>query len=106
MIFLSKLIFGIAMVLHSIIWLVFWLVLIRVILSWVNADPNNMLVRIIYTSVDPLLHKVRGWLPRFSGGLDFTPLILTLGLMFVDLVLVGTLIEYSNLLLRQAMSGI
>jgi YggT family protein len=47
---------------------------VRVLLSWVQVDPNNQLVKIIYQLTEPLLAPIRRLLPQ-GGGMDFSPLV-------------------------------
>jgi YggT family protein len=57
-------------------------VLAAVILSWVRLDPDNPIVRVVDALVEPVLAPIRKILPDF-GGIDFSPMILLLGLRFV-----------------------
>ena len=52
--------------------LLFWAVFIRVIISWVGADPYNEIVRVIVRVTEPLLAPFRR-LPLQIGAIDFTP---------------------------------
>jgi YggT family protein len=54
---------AIASVLHFILTSIFWLVIIYAILSWVNADPYNGIVRFIRSIVEPLLRPIRKYVP-------------------------------------------
>jgi YggT family protein len=47
---------------------------VRVLLSWVQVDPNNQLVKIIDQLTEPLLAPIRRLLPQ-GGGMDFSPLV-------------------------------
>lgn len=47
---------------------------VRVLLSWVQVDPNNQVVKIIYQLTEPLLAPIRRLLPQ-GGGMDFSPLV-------------------------------
>ena len=47
--------------------LLFYAILIRVILSWVNPNWNHPIVDIIYRLTDPLINFVRGFLPIIAG---------------------------------------
>ncbi len=49
-------------------------ILIRVIISWVQPDPFNPVVRFIYQITEPILLPFRRLIPP-TGGLDFSPLI-------------------------------
>ncbi len=57
------------------------IVLARVILSWIQASPyDNDLVRFVFTMTEPPLAKIRSLIPPLGGMLDFSPLILLLGI--------------------------
>jgi YggT family protein len=62
----------------------FWVVFARAVISWVNADPYNPIVRFLAVVTEPVLRPVRRLLPphRF-GGLDLSPLVVMLLLQFV-----------------------
>lgn len=68
-----------------------WLIVGRAIISWVNADPSNVIVRILYETTEPLLSRIRRVLPMNMGGIDFSPMILIMGIMFLQSFLVPTL---------------
>lgn len=65
-------------------------VIARAVLSWVSPDPYNPIVRIINQFSEPLLFPVRKRVPYFSG-IDFSPLIVLLMIMFLNNFLVPTL---------------
>ncbi|MEJ2032873.1 MAG: YggT family protein [Deltaproteobacteria bacterium] len=67
-----------------------WLIIGRVIISWVNADPYNPIVRFLYGATEPLLAPIRRRLP-FFGGLDLSPMVLILAIIFLQQFLVPTL---------------
>jgi YggT family protein len=51
-----------------------YILLGSVIISWVNADPYNPIVRFIRSITDPLLDKIRQFMPD-TGMLDLSPLV-------------------------------
>ena len=53
-----------------------WIIIGRAVISWVNADPYNPIVRFLYEATEPLLGRIRRALPISMGGIDFSPLIL------------------------------
>jgi YggT family protein len=55
----------------------------RAIISWVNADPHNPIVRFLYEATEPVLSRIRRFLPLSIGGIDFSPMILILAIMFL-----------------------
>lgn len=62
----------------------------RVVISWVNADPYNPIVRFLIQATEPLLYRIRRYIPSL-GGLDLSPMILILAIIFLQSLLVPTL---------------
>lgn len=72
-------------------------IVVRAVLSWVNADPYNGLVRAIVAISDPLLRPFRRLIPPWrTGGLDFSPLLAIVSLEFIRSFLVPTLRDLIN----------
>lgn len=69
---------GVIGIITSLLRIYMWVVIIRVLISWINPDPYNPIVQFLRGVTDPLIEGLRRVLPRFlwSTGLDFTPLIL------------------------------
>jgi YggT family protein len=57
----------------------------------VNADPHNPIVRFLYEATEPVLSRIRRLLPMSMGGIDFSPMILILAIMFLQSFLIQTL---------------
>ena len=72
-----------------------WIIIGRAIISWVNADPYNPIVRFLYEVTEPLLARIRRILP-FGGGIDFSPMILIIGIMFLRSFIVPTLQHFAR----------
>ncbi len=91
----GNLLYGVAAILGSVLTIYFWILLARVVISWVNADPYNPIVRFLCAATDPALYWVRRWLPFSSsiGMIDLTPLILALLLQLLQYVLVRSLYQ-------------
>jgi len=88
---LSNLLMALARLADVILTAVYWLVLARAILSWVNPDPYNPLVRFLYRTTEPLLRPVRERLP--VTGIDVSPIIVFLAVMFLRIFLVQTIAD-------------
>lgn len=58
------------------------IVLAAVILSWIPVDRRNPLVMIVHGLTEPLLAPIRSVLPPM-GGLDFSPMLLLIGLQIL-----------------------
>ncbi|MBI5286201.1 MAG: YggT family protein [Deltaproteobacteria bacterium] len=89
---LSNLILAMATVLDYLLWFYMGIVIIRALISWVNPDPYNPIVRFLYQVTEPVLYPVRSRLP-FMGGIDLSPLIVILIVVFLQVFLVETLKE-------------
>jgi YggT family protein len=68
-----------------------WIIIGRAVISWVNADPYNPIVRFLIEATEPLLSRIRRFLPLSMGGIDFSPMILIMGILFLQSFLVPTL---------------
>jgi len=68
-----------------------WIIIGRAVISWVNADPYNPIVRFLYDATEPVLSRIRRWLPISFGGIDFSPMILILAIMFLQSFFIATL---------------
>jgi len=75
-----------------------WIVIIRAVLSWVNPDPYNPLVRLLYQLTEPVMAPIRRRIPIRGGGMDFSPLIILLGIVFLQSFLVSSLLQLSSYL--------
>lgn len=95
MIALGNLMQALAGVLHSVIFIFYWLLLAQVILSWVSPDPRNPIVAFIYQATEPMLRKVRSKVPPL-GMLDVSPIVVFLFLYFIDSFLVNSLNDYGS----------
>ncbi len=81
---------ALAGVLHVILLAAMIVVIARSVLSWVSPDPYNPIVRIINQLSEPMLFPVRRRVP-YLGGVDFSPMIVLLAIMFFDNFLVPSL---------------
>ncbi len=81
--------YGIIGIIVSLINVYKWVVIVRVLISWINPDPYNSIVQFLRGVTDPALYAIRRILPSFlwSTGLDFTPLLLIVFLEIVVLFL-------------------
>jgi YggT family protein len=68
-----------------------WVIIGRAVISWVSADPSNPIVRFLYEATEPALSRIRRLLPMSMGGIDFSPMILIMAIMFLQSFLVPTL---------------
>lgn len=82
---------AISKVLNVVLTFLWIIILARAILSWVNPDPYNPIVRFIYNVTEPILYQVRKRLPFQFGGMDFSPLIVFLAIILIQEIIVHRL---------------
>ena len=90
---LGNIITGISTVLDVVLNIYMWVIIIRALISWVNADPWNPIVQFLHRVTEPVLVPIRRWLPTHRWGIDFSPLIAILAVIFVQQFLVASLRE-------------
>jgi len=90
--FLAALAQGLSMLLS----IYMWIIIIRAVVSWVNPDPYNPIVRFLYAATDPLLYRVRRALPVSFGGIDFSPILVIAAIIFLQTFLVQSLLDLSR----------
>jgi YggT family protein len=90
---IGNLVIALAKILHIVLNLYMWVIIARAILSWVNPDPYNPIVRFLYNVTEPVLYAIRRRVPVFFGGIDFSPMLVILAIYFLDSFLVPSLAE-------------
>lgn len=75
-----------------------FLILIRVLLSWVNVNPyrpavRHPLVRLLEQITDPVLSPLRRAIPPIGGTIDISPVVALILLEVVRRILVGLLLQ-------------
>lgn len=93
---LSNLLVAFANVLDVLLNILYWLIIFRAIISWVNPDPYNPIVQFLYKTTEPILYPFRKLLPLdFRFGIDISPIIAFLAIVFLKSFLVKTLLDLS-----------
>jgi YggT family protein len=96
MFILANLLFAIAQVLDYLLWAYLWILVGRFIISLVNADYGNPIVRFLYAATEPVLARVRERIPVFAGGWDLSPVIVWIAIIFVQRFLVRSLYDLAS----------
>ncbi len=92
MFLLGNLIRAIAVILNWMLWIYMWLLVARAVITWVGPDPYNPIVQFLNRVTEPVLRRVRRLVP-IPGQFDFSPLVVILGLVFLQLFVVRSLEE-------------
>jgi len=90
---LANLLIAVAQVLDYALWAYLWILIARIVISFVQADYNNPIVRFIYGATEPVLERVRARLPVLAGGFDLSPLVVWLAVIFLQRFLVRSLYD-------------
>jgi YggT family protein len=91
---LGNFIIALGKVLELVLDVYMWVIVIRALLSWVNPDPYNPIVRMLHKLTEPVLKPLRSLIPSGSIGLDFSPFLVILGIIFIRSFLITSLIEW------------
>ncbi len=81
---------GLASVLDTVLFLYMWLIIIRALISWVNPDPWNPIVQFLMKATDPVLIVIRRRV-GLLGGIDVSPIVAVLLIMFLQYAVVQTI---------------
>lgn len=93
---LSNLIIALAKIIDIILSIYMWIIIFRALISWVNPDPYNQIVIFLYRITEPVLGPIRRKLPMGNIGIDFSPVIVLLVIMFLKYFLVETMIQMAG----------
>ena len=70
-----------------------YIIIARALISWVNPDPYNPIVRFLNSITEPVLFRIRRRLPLSFGGMDFSPIVVILAIIFIQSFVVQSLVE-------------
>ncbi len=82
---IDSLIVAFATIFISVVSLYKWVIIISAILSWVQPDPYNPIVQMLYRLTEPAYALVRKFIPTVFGGMDMAPLILIFAIQFIEI---------------------
>ncbi|MBN2407619.1 MAG: YggT family protein [Elusimicrobia bacterium] len=91
MFIVSNLLIAAAKILDIALSVMFWLIMIRALISWVNPDPYNMIVQFLYRATEPVLKPIRDKLPYTA--VDISPVIAFIGIVFIRSFIVRTIFD-------------
>ena len=87
---------ALAKVIDTVLFIYMWIIIIRAVLSWVSPDPYNPIVRFINNITEPVLYQIRRRLPVSFGGIDLSPVIVLLIILFLQNFVVRSLVHFSQ----------
>ncbi len=84
---IDSLLLAFGSILITIISLYKWVIIIGALISWVQPDPYNPIVQMLYRLTEPVYAIVRRYIPTVIGGIDLSPLIIIFTLQFLEIFL-------------------
>ncbi len=94
---MSILLYNLASVLDFALTIYLFIVIASAILSWVNPDPNNPIVQFLRKATEPVYYYIRKYMPFLNiGGLDLSPIIVILGIQFIQIAVIQSLKHFAR----------
>ncbi len=93
MFIVSNFLVAVAKILDIGLSLYMWIIIGRAVISWVNPDPYNPIVRFLTSATEPVLYPIRRRMPIHLGGIDFSPVLVIIAIIFLQTFLVQSLIQ-------------
>ncbi|MBU1864354.1 MAG: YggT family protein [Candidatus Omnitrophica bacterium] len=93
---ISNFIIAIAKIVDILLNLMLWCIIIRSLLSWVNPDPYNAIVQMLNRITDPILQPIRRLIPMFNMGIDLSPFIACLAIIFLQSFAIRSLYQIAQ----------
>src|SRR3990167_4404121 len=98
MFILANLLIALAQILDYLLSAYMWIVVARAVISWVNPDPYNPIVRFLYGATEPVLYRLRRAFPLYAGGIDFSPILVFVAIIFLQRFLIQSLYDLAGAL--------
>ena len=92
MFILGNLLYAVAKVLSIALEVYMWVIIIRALISWVRPDPYSPVVRALHALTEPVLRPIRR-LVGFGVGIDISPMIAILVILFIKYFLIASLLD-------------
>ena len=93
MFIISNFLMAVAKILDIGLSLYMWIIIGRAVISWVNPDPYNPIVKFLTSATEPVLYPLRRRMPIHLGGIDFSPVLVIMAIIFLQAFLVQSLME-------------
>jgi len=97
MFIIGNLLSAVAQILDIVLTLYMWVIIIAALISWVNPDPYNPIVRFLYSVTEPVLSRIRRFV-SFRIGIDISPIIAILIILFLQRFVVQSLFDLAKTL--------
>lgn len=86
---------AVAFILDTVLTIYMWMIIVSALISWVNPDPYNPIVRFLHSVTDPVLRPIRRRV-GIAMGIDLSPMLVILAIMFVRYFLIASLFDIAS----------
>ena len=90
---MNALLISILQFISIVINLYMWVVIIAALITWVQPNPYNPIVRFLWNVTEPVYRWIRRYIPRVFAGFDIAPIILILALQFLEILINNIIIS-------------
>ena len=91
----ANLLLAVASILNILLSAYMWIIIISSLISWVNPDPYNPIVKFLHAVTEPVLRPIRRIIGHRLGVIDISPMVVILAILFVKYFLIQSLIEFA-----------
>ena len=84
---MNTLLISILQFINVVIGIYIWVVIIAALITWVQPNPYNPIVRFLWNVTEPVYKWIRRYIPTTFGGFDIAPIILILALEFLQILI-------------------
>jgi YggT family protein len=95
MFIIANLLIAVATIANMMLSAYMWIIIISALISWVNPDPYNPIVRFLHAVTEPALRPIRRIIGYRLGPIDISPMLLILAILFIKNFLIQSLIEFA-----------
>ncbi|NJD57138.1 MAG: YggT family protein [Nitrospirae bacterium] len=93
MLIFGNLLITVAEIVNMLLNVYYWVVIVAALISWVNPDPYNPVVRFLRTVTEPVFRPIRRLIGHRLGPIDISPIVVIIGILFIQKFLVRSIIE-------------
>jgi YggT family protein len=91
----ANLLNAVATVINMALTIYTYIIIGSAIVSWVNPDPYNPIVRFLHRATEPVLYRVRRFMPD-TGGLDLSPMVVLLAIFFLQKFVINSMFDLAQ----------
>ena len=96
MFIIHNFIYAIATIIDMVLSIYMWIIIARAIVSWVSPFSRNPIVYTLIRLTDPVLYRIRRIIPLGGMGIDFSPMITILAILFLKYFVVASLYDIAR----------